>query len=407
MPDTDDTRLIGPCQHGVVVSALPDFGVDPLPGEAFHRACAAVRDLGPVVEVPYFGGTALMLTRYDDVVGAFRDNERFPAGAHYEIVIEPVQGRTFESMDGDEHNLYRQLAQPAFRSRAIERFDAGGLAATAHEVVDGFAEPGRAELMGEFCAVFPFWVISRKLGLPPASDECLRRWSFDLLGFLRDPEPAQRARDEFDEHLAPAIGERRREPTGDVLSALLHHEVDGRRLDDEEVVAHVRMFFAAGAATTYHALGNLLSVLLTRPEVLATAVAEPQRRPAIVEELLRFEPPLGALPRIATLDAEWQGVHIPAGSILLFGIAAANRDPAVHGRPDEFDVDREPVGLISFGSGPHFCPGSHLARRELLTGLDVLLERLPGLHLGDPTGIDPVSTTLRAPEAVHAAWDVG
>ena len=100
-------------------------------------------------------------------------------------------------------------------------------------------------------------------------------------------------------------------------------------------------------------------------------------------------------------------MHIPAGSILLFGIAAANRDPAVHVRPDEFDVDREPVGLISFGSGPHFCPGSHLARRELLTGLDVLLERLPGLHLGDPTGIEPVSTTLRAPEAVHAAWDVG
>ena len=146
-------------------------------------------------------------------------------------------------------------------------------------------------------------------------------------------------------------------------------------------------------------------MLLTRESVLVAALEDPQRRPAIIEELLRWEPPLGVLPRIATRDAEWQGTGIPAGSMLLFGIAAANRDPAVHDRPDEFDPDRDPVGLISFGSGPHFCPGSHLARRELLTGLDVLLERLPGLRLDDPTGIEPVSTTLRAPEAVHAAWD--
>ena len=117
---------------------LPNFGSDQLPGDVFHRACAAVRKIGPVVEVPCYGGTALFLTRNEDVVGAFRDNERFPAGAHYKIVIEPVQGLTFESMDGDEHNLYRQLAQPAFRSRAIERFDAGGLVAVANEVVDAF-----------------------------------------------------------------------------------------------------------------------------------------------------------------------------------------------------------------------------------------------------------------------------
>jgi len=384
---------------------LPDFGIDRLPGEAFHRACAVVRGKGPVVEVPYFGGTALFLTRHEDVVGAFRDNERFPAGAHYEIVIEPVQGRTFESMDGDEHNLYRQLAQPAFRSRAIERFDAGGLVATANEVVDAFAGWERADLMAEFCSVFPFRVLRRKLGLPPAGDESLQRWSFDLLGFMSDPQAARTARDDFDEHLAPVIEERRRQPTDDVLSALLHHEVDGRRLDDEEVVAHIRMFFAAGAATTYHALGNLLYVLLTRESVLAAALDHPQRRPAIIEELLRWEPPLGALPRIATRDAEWQGIEIPAGSMLLLGIAAANRDPAVHDLPDQFEPDRDPVGLVSFGSGPHFCPGSHLARRELVTGLDVLLDRLPGLRIDDPAGIEPVSTTLRAPEAVHAAWN--
>ena len=404
-PPWPGARIYTVGKWAVPPDPLPDFGSDPLPGESFHRACATVREMGPVVEVPFHGGSALFLTRSEDVVGAFRDNERFPAGAHYEIVIEPVQGRTFESMDGDEHNLYRQLAQPAFRSRAIERFDAGGLAAVANEVVDAFIGRGRADLMAEFCAVFPFRVLRRKLGLPPAGDESLRRWSFDLLGFMRDPEAARTARDEFDEHLGPVIGERRRQPTDDVLSAMLHHEVDGRRLDDEEVIAHIRMFFAAGAATTYHALGNLLYVLLTRESVLVAAFDDPQRRPAIIEELLRWEPPLGALPRIATRNAEWQGTGIPAGSLLLFGIAAANRDPTVHDHPDEFDPDRDPVGLISFGSGPHFCPGSHLARRELLTGLDVLLERLPGLRLDDPTGIEPVSTILRAPEAVHAAWD--
>ncbi|MEC9425946.1 MAG: hypothetical protein VYC25_01850, partial [Actinomycetota bacterium] len=112
-PPWPGARIYTVGKWAVPPDPLPDFGSDPLPGESCHRACATVREMGPVVEVPFHGGSALFLTRSEDVVGAFRDNERFPAGAHYEIVIEPVQGRTFESMDGDEHNLYRQLAQPA------------------------------------------------------------------------------------------------------------------------------------------------------------------------------------------------------------------------------------------------------------------------------------------------------
>jgi len=382
----------------------PDLAIDTLPGEAFHRLCARLRNQGEVVKVRYLDAPALLFTTNDTVVAAFRDNERFPAGAHYEIVIEPVQGRTFESMDGDDHNLYRRLAQPAFRSRAIDRFDAGGLAATAHRVVDRFAENGAADLMADFCAVFPFWVIAAKLGLPPADHEQLRRWSFDLLGFHRDPGPAMAARAEFDEHLAPRFDERRRHPTDDVLSAMLHHEVDGRRLTDEEVASHIRMFFAAGAATTYHAIGNLLSVLFTLPGIHHLAMTDHASRPAIVEELLRFEPPLGVLPRIATIDTTWRGIDIPAGSLLLFGVASANRDPAVFDDPDTFRIDRPPGPVISFGSGPHFCPGSHLARRELAVALDVLLERLPRLRSADPDGLSPEGSTLRAPRSVHAAW---
>ena len=232
----------------------------------------------------------------------------------------------------------------------------------------------------------------------------MRHWADRLLD-PRDPAGANRAAAEFSRLLGPALVERRTGPRDDLLSALAHAEVDGERLGDADVLSHVRLLFAVGATTTSHAMGNMLSLLLRRPALLERARVEPPLRAAIVHEALRFEPPVANLPRLATGPLCIGGEEVPPGAMLLLGLAAANRDPRVFADPDRFDPDRPPQDVLTFGFGVKFCPGSHLARRELLTALEAVLERLPGLRLVDEEGADPAGGTLRHPSALHAAWD--
>jgi cytochrome P450 len=145
---------------------LVDFGVEPLPGDELHTLMSELRAQRRVAPVKFAGGDALLLTRYEDVHEAFADSERLPGGAFYQGGIEPVVGRTFISMDGKEHDLYRKLATPAFRSRAVARFDEESLVPLTNELIDQFVEWGAADLVAELTSVLPFTAITRKLGLP-------------------------------------------------------------------------------------------------------------------------------------------------------------------------------------------------------------------------------------------------
>jgi cytochrome P450 len=382
-----------------------DFGFDPLPASRLHQVLAVLRERDPVVWVRFQGRDALLFTRFADVREAFRDDDRFPGASNYQLIVEPVVGRTFISMGGREHDLYRKLAAPAFSSRAVAQFDEQDLEPLTHAVIDRFARRGEADLVRELTTVIPFSAITRKLGLPESRDEDMRRWADKMLSFPTDPEGARAAAREFSTQLGPLLAQRRAEPREDLLSELAIAEVEGERLSDEEIFATIRLLFAVGATTTSHAMGNLLWTLLGRRELLDAARTDAGLRARIVHELLRFEGPLGVLPRYAPHDTDFAGASIPGGTVLLFGIASANRDPRVFADPDRFDPDRPPGEIVTFGFGRKFCPGSHLARRELLTALGVVLERLPGLHLTQASGCEPRGATLRHPEALHVAWD--
>ncbi len=386
-------------------AAAVDLGLDPLPGEELHAVLGELREAHRVAPVKFFGADAALVTRFDDVKEAFRDDEHLPGGSTYQMHTEPVVGRTFISMDGTEHDRHRQLATPAFRSRAVARFDEEALNPLAHEVVDRFVARGEADLVGEFTNVLPYYAITRKLGVPRATDEEMRTWADRMLTYPSDPEGAVGAARAFSEVLEPLLDARRDAPEEDLLSALLAAEVDGEALDSEEVCSTVRLMFTVGATTTSHALGNMLSALLDRPDVLERARTDERLRAGVVHELLRWDGPVANLPRLAPLGAQFGDETFPPGTLLLFGIASANRDPRVWSDPDHFDPSREPQEIVTFGFGQKFCPGSHLARRELLTALEVLLERLPGLRLADPTGTTPVGGVLRHPTALPVTWD--
>ncbi len=183
-----------------------DLGMDLLPGDELHTALGELRESGRVVPVRFFGTEAQLVTRFDDVKESFRDDEHLPAGATYQMHTEPVVGRTFISMDGKEHDRHRALATPAFRSRAVARFDEEALLPLAHEIVDRFAARGECDLVAELTAVLPYYAITRKLGVPRASDDDMRAWADAMLAFPSDPDGAVRAADGVLRHPAAAPG---------------------------------------------------------------------------------------------------------------------------------------------------------------------------------------------------------
>ena len=371
-----------------------DLAKAELPGPELHQFLATLRERGPVTEVRYGGQRAWLIAGYETLRQVFRDEASFPAGEWYRRVIEPTQGRTFESMDGPDHHLYRRLATPAFRSRAVTRMEDQGIAKLAHELLDELPDENVIDLVRHYTSRFPFILISRVLGIPLDREREFVSWA---LGILRFDQNAAR---QFTDYLLPVLAARRREPGNDVISELLHVEVEGKRLEDEEVLSHIRLLFSAGATTTHDALGNLLWAILTHREQLLEIQEDFTRLTAVIEEVLRWETPVAVLPRLCLPGTQVANIEIPPESLVLFAIAAANRDPAVFENPDCFDPQRESHSNLTFGLGTHSCPGLHMARSSIGVATQVLLTRMPNLRFSNELAARPVGFTLRGPKVL-------
>jgi len=245
-------------------------------------------------------------------------------------------------------------------------------------------------------------VITRLLGLPLDADQRFLDWALQLINYPWDPEGALAASAEFTNYLAPLVAERRGKPGDDLLSLLATEEVEGQRLTDEEIFSFVRLLFPAGSDTSYKALGSIIYAVLTHPEA-RHLIHETAERRWVVEEALRWEAPVALLPRMCSKRTVLGGVELEAGTPMLFGITAANRDPEEHPDPDRFDPSRREKNL-SFGHGVHFCLGSHLARRELEAAVGALFERLPNLRLIEPNAVEIVGAVLRGPRELRVAF---
>jgi cytochrome P450 len=373
--------------------------------ENLHELLDRLRAHGPVVPVKYHHETAWLILGFEELAGAFADDETFPSKTIYERIAMPVMGKTIQCMGGDEHRRNRALVSHAFRPAVMRRSVETLLVPLAHEIVDRFAARGEADLVAEFTRRFPFLVITRFLGIPVEDEAKLLHWAIKLIEFPWDPEGALAGSCEFTDYLRVLVAERRARAGDDLISELATAELGGERLDDEEIFSFLRLLFPAGSDTTYKNMGSLFAEVLRRPEVVALARSDASTLPAIVDEGLRFEPPVALLPRMCAKDVHWAGVHLAAFTPLLYGIAGANRDPAVFADPHRFDPARKGRRHLTFGHGLHFCLGSHLARRELEVALEVLLARLPGLALADPAGTRITGGVIRGPAHVRARWD--
>ncbi len=385
-----------------------DWYYDEMPGPAFAEGLHALRAHGPVVPVHALGGALPVhyIVGYEALANAFRDGERFPAGHAYQIISQPFIGETFMSMDSPGHRVWRPPMTPAFRRTEIDRLEEAELVPIGHELIDRIEADGRADLVPTFSHRFAFAIICRQLGLPRDREDDFYQWSMDLMFGGRDLAKSRAADALLTRYVEPIIDAREAEPRDDVISSWLATEVEGAPVSREKMLAHIRLFFTAGATTTSDALGNLIFALGTHPDAWRACVDEPGRVDDAVQELLRWCPPVAAQPRFSRPDdeIEFEGCAMKPSTSVLFGIAAANRDPDVFPDPDRFDIERRPEGLLTFGPGLRTCPGMHLAQKNLRVALRVLTERLPGLRLIDAEAHAPRGILLRGPRALPAAW---
>ncbi|MCA9509955.1 MAG: cytochrome P450, partial [Myxococcales bacterium] len=344
-----------------------------------YAVYARLRDEAPALAIPGLGAGLFVLSRYDDVRAALRDDALFSNRANARGA-SLVMGRTLIEMDGAEHLRHRKLVTPALAPRALRGDFPKLVERIAHEIVDGFPR-GDVDLVEAFTFVFPLRVFVEILGLPTDDVAALHACAADLTLVQADPDRAFAASRRMRELLLPVVARKRAEPGDDLISTLAAAEVDGTRLGDEEVVSFLRLLVSAGAETTFHLLGSALHVLLDDPELQALVRARRDRIDDLLWETLRFETPVAILPREATRATEIAGVAIPEGADVLLLVGSASRDERRWREPDRFDIDRDNAETLSFGLGRHYCAGSRLALLEARIGLEALLDRTDALAL--------------------------
>lgn len=423
-------------------AAVALFELEPASVRCPHPAFAALREAAPVAWFDQLD--AFVVSRYDLIVEVLRQPERF--SSRYttgpvtdrrlsqlmrELVAEDAElgamlarRRQFGTTpvlvraDPPVHGRQRGLVNRAFSPRAIRALEPG-IEALAHDLVDGFVERGRVELVGEFAVPLPMTVIADALGVARDRRDDFRRWSDGIVGGIGrnglDKEALlgiMRSRSELEAYLVEVIQAREAHPTDDLVSRIVHARVDGERLTHHEIMDMIVQFLLAGNETTAKLIASTVLHLARHPALADRLRADPTLVAPVLEEVLRLEPPSMGLYRMAVADEEVGGVPIPAGSAIWLVFAAGNRDPERFEAPDECLADRpSSVPHLGFGLGAHFCVGAGLARAEGRIAVQALLDRLDDIRLEiapdevpyDPSymvhGISrlPLSFTARTP----------
>jgi cytochrome P450 len=378
---------------GTMMSPLPD------PYSVYRR----LRDEQPVIPVNSMMGTIYMVTRYDDVAMILRDQKRFSSRGNARG-IGVVMGRTLLEMDGVEHVRHRNLIAPFFSPLTMRSSMPPIVDGIVHELIDSFASAGQADLVKQFTFVFPMRVIAQIIGVPIDDYAQFHHMALDLISIGDDPERGLAASQELSSYLAPLLEHRKADPADDLLTKLVHAEIDGHRLTDEEVLSFLRLLLPAGADTTYRLTGNCLYVLLTHDEVRAEIEADREKIELLIQEVLRWESPVQLVSREATANVTLSGHEIPAEAIMSVILGSANRDERRFDNPDRFDLHRKNDDHVGFGFGQHYCAGSHLARLETRTALNAILDRLGGLRLAEGEASRIVGLAFRSPDRLPVVF---
>jgi cytochrome P450 len=374
----------------------PAFRDDP------YAMLADLRARSPVFYDAMMG--SFLISRYSDIRPMVSDRTlwRDPFRGELEPLIqrfgadlvERVQNgvrsedESILSLDDPDHARIRQpLAQALYARVAKFKPQVERIVAQALDAIDASAP---FDLMSTFCVPIPIDVIASILGVDGSRLAEFRAWSegiiqtFNPFRSEEQTKTMEAASAALNDYFTGLIEERRAEPRDDLISDMVRLQAGGAPLSDPELRINLSALLIGGNLTTTDLIGNAVRLLLTNPAELAKLRADPGLINAVVEEALRYEPPVDITGRIASRDLEVAGCPIRQKSSLMFALRGANRDPEVFDDPDRFDVTREHKPHVSFGGGAHICIGAPLARLEAQVALLRLFERFPNLRLADP-----------------------
>jgi cytochrome P450 len=348
--------------------------------------------------------------RHADVTRVLRDGETFSSALIAEGMAEVWGRKIIVGMDAPDHQRHRALVSLAFRQRALARWEESLVKRVVDDLTDHFSDRGRVNLVTAYTFPFPAKVIAGVLGLPEEDYRQFQRWAVGIINVASNWDHAVRSAGELRDYLAGIVEQRRVEPRDDLVTDLVTAELDGEKLDDEEIFSFLRMLLPAGIETTFRSSGNLLYLLLTHPEQLEAVRADRNLIPAAIEEGLRYETPVLLTPRVTTTETSIGGVELPAGTVVAAMLGSANRDPDAYESPEVFDIFRDPRQHVSFGTGPHLCLGMHLARMETRIALNALFDRLPNLRFDhdEEQRVDAHihgDGLFRSPTCLPIVWD--
>ncbi len=324
----------------------------------------------------------------------------------------PQRPPGFLFLDPPDHTRLRKLVSKAFAPRVVNALQPD-ISALVDGLLDRIVEQGRFDVVEDFAYPLPVAVICRLLGVP-LEDEPQFSHSSALLAQALDPfmmftgAPSDGLHERFQagtwlrEYLRGLIERRRSQPGDDLMSGLIAVEESGDQLTQDEIVSTCVLLLVAGHETTVNLIANTVLATLRHPEQWAALGTDATRAPAVIEETLRYDPPVQMIGRIAAADMTIAGIEVPAGDVMMLLLAAAQRDPAEFDRPDTFDPDRETLRHLAFGRGAHYCLGAPLARLEAGLALSAVTRRFPDARLdGEPQY--KANVTLRGLSALAVA----
>lgn len=370
-----------------------DLSTPEIIANPFH-AYKALRDISPVFypRVPANKTNAQSeptcawaVMRHADIMQIVRDPETFSsktpkafnATAYFPLIHD----------DGSRHAQLRRTVNKSLSPAAVAELS-GGIGELVDEMLNDIGS-GSVEFMHGYAVPLPIRIMARLLGLPESDYNNFRIWSEAYVSYahMRGDERARKLRD-MAEYLTKVIAEREGQPTNDLLSDITKAKVDGQPLSDEHKTRFAQIVIFGASETSTNLIGNLLGLVVDRPELWQRMREDRSLVDQVIEEVLRYEAPLQRKLRVATRDVRIGEAEIKAGDLVDLCYGAAGRDPAVFENPDTFDPERKEKGKhISFGYGIHFCPGAMLSRLETRLTVNAMLDRYASVERGDEPAV--------------------
>ena len=382
----------------------PEYEVDPNP------ILDNIRENHPI----YFheGLSSWVLSRHEDILEALR-NPSFTT-ENYAWQLEPVHGKNILQMEGSDHRSMRAIVTPTLRGDQLRENFESVAEHNAKELIDVWRYDGNEDLVSQFTLRLPLSVIIDVLGLDAEDKPKFHIWYNAIHDYFTntagDPEveaAGLRTHDELKAFLMPLIQERKMNPGEDLISKIVHAEIDGERMSDIDIKSYISFLLVAGSESTDLQMANMWMRLLENPEQLKAVRDDRSLIRTAFAETLRHTPAVLMIMREASKDVEFHGVTIPAGATVTLMLAAANRDPRKFSAPETFNIFRDDLEVdkeytaaanhMTFALGRHFCIGTYLAVMEAEIATNLLLDAMGDIAFTDGKSPQQLGSFVRAP----------